>query len=163
MKRKNKKNKLVHKHKIIILSALMLASLAIGFTGTRLEREASANIAPTIHARKSAKIDQTKAIDQIPVSRGVIRTITMYTSREQETDASPCISADGTNICQVSYNVCASNAHKIGQRLKIEGLGECIVKDRMNRRYTNSVDWYAKYDLARALKFGRQKLEVIEL
>lgn len=110
-------------------------------------------------AHHEAVLIQKQAIE----SKGVVREITMYTSRSEETDASPCISADGTDICKVSYNVCASNSHKIGQKLLVKGLGECIVKDRMNSRYHNRIDWYAKMDLARALKFGKQKLEVIEL
>lgn len=158
MKRKHKK--LVHKNKIILTVAVMIGAVVIGFTGKLAEREAEANIAPTVNV---TRIVQPKAIDQIPTSRGTLREITMYTSREAETDSTPCISADGTDICKVNYNVCASNAHKIGQRLEIKGLGECIVKDRMNSRYKNSIDWYAKFDLERALKFGRQKLEVVEL
>ncbi len=89
-------------------------------------------------------------------------TITMYNSFKNQTDDSPCISADGTNICKVNYNVCASNDYKFGTRLRIEGLGECIVRDRMNRRYTNQnrIDFYAGYDLKRAISFGKRKLEI---
>ena len=158
--KRTKNRKLVHKNKIILTVAVMIGAAVIGITGKLAEREAEANIAPTVNV---ARIDQPKAIDQIPAKSGVIREITMYTSREAETDSTPCISADGTDICKVDYNVCASNAHKIGQRLEIKGLGECIVKDRMNSRYNNSIDWYAKFDLERALNFGRQKLEVVEL
>ena len=99
-----------------------------------------------------------------PVSDRIIREVTMYTSRPEETDETPCISADGTNICEVDYNVCATNAFPIGTRLYVDKLGECIVKDRMNKRYgKNSIDWYVKDDLVRALKFGRQKLLVTVL
>ena len=92
--------------------------------------------------------------------KGIIREITMYTSREAETDDSPCISADGTNICQVDYAVCASNAFPLGTKLMIDKLGECLVKDRMNARYTQAVDYYVKFDLTRAISFGRQRLAV---
>ena len=112
---------------------------------------------------KCFKRQHKKEIKKLPINedKGTIRTVTMYTSRVQETDNSPCISADNTNICEVDYNVCASNAFKFGTVLEIVGLGECIVKDRMNRRYPNRVDWYAKMDLQRALKFGKQNLKVI--
>jgi len=91
---------------------------------------------------------------------GTIREITMYTSRVEETDASPFITANGTDLREIDYNACASNAFPFGTELRIEGLGDCVVIDRMNKRYSNSVDWYAGMDLQRALKFGRQNLLV---
>jgi len=96
-------------------------------------------------------------------NNGIIREITMYTSRVEETDSTPCISADGTDICKVDYNVCATNAFPIGTKLNIDKLGDCIVKDRMNKRYKERVDWYAKMDLTRALSFGKQNLKVIKI
>lgn len=107
-------------------------------------------------------LDSVKCPDEsVPVA-GQMREITMYTSRVQETDSTPCISADGTNICKVDYNVCASNAYPFGTKLRIQGLGDCIVRDRMNRRYKDRIDWYAGMDLQRALKFGKQNL-IIEI
>jgi 3D (Asp-Asp-Asp) domain-containing protein len=91
---------------------------------------------------------------------GTIREITMFTSRIEETDASPFITANGTDLRNINYNACASNAFSFGTKLQIEGLGDCVVVDRMNKRYSNSVDWYAGTDLDRAIKFGRQKLLV---
>ena len=123
----------------------------------------------TLRAKPAKKIEPkvepkpTSQVEIANVPRGTIREVSMYTSRKQETDNSPCISADGTNICKVKYNVCASNAFPLGTKLYVEGLGECIVKDRMNRRYKNAVDWYAGMDLQRALRFGRRKLLVVEL
>mgnify|MGYP001598909349 CR=1 FL=1 len=96
---------------------------------------------------------------------GQTATITMYNSFANQTDSSPCISADNTNICKANYNVCASNDYKFGAKIKIDKLGICIIKDRMNRRYTGKgrIDFYAGYDLQRALNFGRQKLNIIIL
>lgn len=89
----------------------------------------------------------------------------MYTSRVSETDESPCISADGSNICELyakGQNICASNDYKIGTKLHIVGLGDCVVKDRMARKYTNTgaVDWYNGMDVAGARKFGKQFIDV---
>jgi len=107
-----------------------------------------------------------------------LRTVTMYTSRPEETDASPCIGAGGQDQCAMwksGQNICASNEFKIGTLLRIEGLGECIVLDRMNKRYTNNIDWYNGYDeecldgydkydicpqLREALKFGAKQKQV---
>jgi len=97
------------------------------------------------------------------VTKGQIREITMYNSLPEQTDGSPCIAAFGDNICEVDYNVCATNAFPKNTKLKVKGLGECIVKDRMNSRYAERIDWYAGMDRDRAVKFGLQRLEVVEI
>ena len=94
--------------------------------------------------------------------------VSAYTSRVQETDSSPCIAANGKDICKLhkqGIQTCASNDYKLGAKLKIEGLGECIVSDRMNRRYTGTgrVDFYMGMDLKGALSHGVKKLMVTEL
>lgn len=91
--------------------------------------------------------------------------VTMYNSVPEQTDESPCISADGSNICDLfakGQNICASNDYKIGTKLHIVGLGDCVVKDRMARKYTNTgaVDWYNGMDVAGARKFGKQFIDV---
>ena len=80
--------------------------------------------------------------------QGIIRTVTSYTSTPEQTDSTPCIGADG-NVCELwekEYNICASNAFAFGTILRIDELGDCIVKDRMNGRFPNRVDWYSGYD-----------------
>jgi 3D (Asp-Asp-Asp) domain-containing protein len=91
--------------------------------------------------------------------------VTMYNSVPEQTDDSPCTSSDGSNICDLfakGQNICASNDYKIGTMLTVEGLGDCVVKDRMNSRYTNTgaVDWYNGMDVAGARKFGKKFIEV---
>ncbi len=91
--------------------------------------------------------------------------VTMYTSRVEETDLSPCTSADGSDICKLyatGKNICASNDYPFGTLLTVPGLGDCVVKDRLNRRYnkTGAVDWYAGIDLKRAISYGKQFVEV---
>lgn len=93
-------------------------------------------------------------------SAGTIREITMFTSRVSETDGDPCTAAWGENICKMDFNVCATNAFPHNTKLFVAGLGECVVKDKMNSRYTSRVDWYAKMDFNRAITFGKQNLLV---
>ena len=96
----------------------------------------------------------------------IIVEMSAYTSREAETDSSPCISADGSNICNYDGCVVASNDFDLGSKVEVEGFGDCIVKDRMNRRYSFSktgkynMDMYMRYDLDKALKFGRQQVNI---
>lgn len=94
---------------------------------------------------------------------GTIREVTAYTSEVGQTDDSPCIAADGSDICAryaAGENICASNAFPLGSKITVDHLGTCTVADRMNRRYSNRVDWYFWKDTARALKMGRQNLLV---
>ena len=88
--------------------------------------------------------------------------VSAYTSRTEETDGSPCISADNTNICEYKGCVIASNDYPLGSKIELEGVGECIVKDRMNSRYTGTgnMDLYMGMDLEKALAFGRKKVNI---
>ncbi len=106
------------------------------------------------------------------------RTVTMYTSRPEETDRTPCVGSSGQDQCALwlaGQDVCASNEFALGTVLYVEGLGECTVLDRMNARYDTNVDWYAgfdpdcldgydKYDvcprLQEAVRFGARQREV---
>lgn len=109
---------------------------------------------------------------------GVLREVTMYTSRPEETDATPCIGASGQDQCVLwrnGQNICATNAFPIGTELHIDKLGDCLVMDTMNSRFSERIDWYAGYDddcldgydkydvcptLKRAKNFGLQNLLV---
>jgi len=93
-------------------------------------------------------------------------TVTMYTSRPEETDSSPCIAASNVDICtlkKAGVNTCASNDYPFGTRITVEGLGTCTVLDRMNSRYTGKshLDWYAGKDLEGALAFGSRKMSAL--
>lgn len=59
---------------------------------------------------------------------------------------------------------CASNDYEFGTKLNIEGLGECVVRDRMNSRYTGTgnVDYYSGKNLEKALSIGR-KMRTVEV
>lgn len=92
----------------------------------------------------------------------IVVEMSAYTSRVEETDNSPCISADGTNICEYDGCVVASNDYEFGTKIVVDGFGECEVKDRMNSRYngTGNMDIYFKMDLEGALEFGRRQVRV---
>lgn len=95
--------------------------------------------------------------------QGFKRTVVAYNSAANQTDATPCLSADGSNICQLyidGENVCAANFVKLGTLLEVEGLGTCVVHDRMNARFPNSVDWFMGDDIGAAIQFGKQTLNV---
>lgn len=89
--------------------------------------------------------------------------VTAYTSSKKETDATPCIAADMTNICRrhaAGEAICATNRYPFGTKLVIEGLGTCTVADRTHRRYAHRIDWYFGKDRAAAKAFGKRQLTV---
>lgn len=113
------------------------------------------------HAKHSEPI-VTEA--RTPIS-STIREVTAYNvGVVAQNDASPCISANGENIClavERGYKRCAANFVPFGTRLYVEGFGECLVTDRMNSRYQNRVDVaMSKDEIDRAVKFGLQHLTV---
>ncbi len=76
----------------------------------------------------------------------------------------PCLSANGENICialEKGYKRCAANFVPLGTRLNVEGVGQCLVTDRMNERYHYRVDIAMKKDeLKKAKKFGLKRLKI---
>lgn len=96
---------------------------------------------------------------------GTIREVSAYTSFPEQTDDTPCIAADGSDICERYAQgelICAANFVPLGSKLTIDHYGTCTVADRMNRRFTSRVDVYLGYDTPRALRFGVQNLYVEE-
>jgi len=84
-------------------------------------------------------------------------TMTAYNSEVAQCDASPCITANGFNVCEHGIeDTVAANFLKFGTEIRIPELfGDkiFIVRDRMNARYTNRVDvWLLHKD--NAIDFG---------
>ncbi len=91
-----------------------------------------------------------------------IRVVTAYNAGDpRQTDDTPCISANGENICKAlakGKKRCAANFVPLGSHLHVEKIGVCLVTDRTNKRYLDIAMQKDKYHEAR--RFGRQKLTV---
>ena len=93
---------------------------------------------------------------------GLVREVTAYNVgvRGQTSDR-PCLGATGKNLCRLvaqGLKVCAANFVDHETILNIEGYGECVVLDRMNRRFAHRVDIAMRKDeVDRALEFGIQR------
>jgi len=94
-------------------------------------------------------------------------TSTAYSSDVAQTDSTPCITADGFNVCENgAENVVAANFLPFGTKIKIPKLfGDRIfvVHDRMNARYYYRVDvWMTSRD--RAMQYGKRyiKIQIVE-
>lgn len=104
-----------------------------------------------------------------PTENKNIRKVAMtaYNSEPGQTDDSPCITANGFNVCAHGIeDTVAANFLPMGTKIKIPdyfGDRVFVVRDRMNARYQERVDiWMLKK--SDALKFGVRvaKIEVID-
>ena len=90
-------------------------------------------------------------------------TVTSYTSRAEETDSSPHITACNTPVVVGGVAVSRDLFELIGgcgKKVLLKGYGTLTINDKMNRRYKNSVDIWAG-DLKAARLHGRQTAELI--
>ena len=105
---------------------------------------------------------------QYKVISSSIHPVTAYTSEVAQCDESPCITANGFNVCTHNEeDVIAANFLKFGTKVRIPELfGDRIftVQDRMNSRFPNHVDVGMK-DHTQAIQFGVTvaTIEVVEL
>ncbi|MDD4289682.1 MAG: hypothetical protein PHH83_00190 [Patescibacteria group bacterium] len=99
--------------------------------------------------------------DRIPKKYMV--SVSAYNSEVAQTDASPCITANGFNLCEHDQeDVIATNMFAFGTKVKIPSIDSdrvFTVVDRMNSRYQNHVDIWMK-DRGDAIQFGRKTLEI---
>lgn len=108
----------------------------------------------------------TAQFEVIDIKSGDIREATAFNSVPEQTDATPCIAADGSNICErfaAGECLIAGNFARLGSKHYVNGFGECTLIDRMNKRYPNRIDIFFGYDVKAAREFGVQKLIVKSL
>lgn len=114
---------------------------------------------------KDLEIDESIRVNFLPeheerkpvIMRTGVHTMTAYNSDPRQTDNTPCITANGFDVCKHGIeDTVAANFLKFGTKVMIPELfGDrvFIVRDRMNKRYPNRVDvWLKDYD--DAIKFG---------
>jgi 3D (Asp-Asp-Asp) domain-containing protein len=94
------------------------------------------------------------------------RTITAYNSEVGQCDDSPCITANGFNVCEHGIeDTIAANFLKFGTKVRIPELfGDrvFIVRDRMNGRFSDRVDvWMVNKQDARNFGVKFAKIEVL--
>lgn len=94
-------------------------------------------------------------------------TVTAYNSVPGQTDASPCIAANGKDICALhkqGISTCAA-AMPFGIKLEVDGFGTCIVMDRLAPKYANRVDIHmgGADSIAKAKAWGIRKNTTIRI
>jgi 3D (Asp-Asp-Asp) domain-containing protein len=113
---------------------------------------------PQIEANQKAFI-RGEAGAGIGDEGGQYATVTGYTSRVQETDSSPYITASGVDLKKRFDCIVAHNSLPFGTKVAIDDVGVCEVQDRGALR--NGKNWFDVYfgnDVKRALEFGKREL-----
>jgi 3D (Asp-Asp-Asp) domain-containing protein len=112
----------------------------------------------------NGKLPESDSAD-VDFSKNV--TLTAYNSEVGQTDDSPCITANGFNVCENGIeDTVAANFLPFGTKIKIPALfGDrvFVVRDRMNKRFSNRVDVWM-IEKPDAVKFGVKvaRIEVLE-
>ena len=96
-------------------------------------------------------------------------TFTAYSLSVDETDDTPCIGAGNNNLCELRpilrencQIICASRDLPLDTIVYIDGFGECVIKDRMNKRYAGTGRIDILMDTKQeALNFGIRTLNYV--
>ncbi len=109
----------------------------------------------TVDKKKKELKQSEESVEKIRWSKRY--TMTAYNSEVAQCDASPCITANGFNVCKHHIeDTVATNFLPFGTKIRIPELfGDriFIVRDRMNKRYQNRIDvWLLHRD--NAIDFG---------
>lgn len=148
---------------VVMIAITIIASAVVEKNAFKASVESEAPVADTFPVKPREYLPQAQNRAVAVRSAGDSREVVAYNSVPGQTDATPCISADGSDICTLyeqGEDTCAANFVKLGSKLEVEGLGTCVVRDRMNARYPNHVDWYMGDDVEAARNFGRRYLKV---
>ena len=105
--------------------------------------------------------EENISVEVVKEQYAVVKTftvpITSYTSTVDQTDSTPCITANGFNLCTHNQeDVIAANFLPFGTKVRIpEHFGDRIftVQDRMNSRYYYRADIWLR-DRTDAIKWG---------
>ena len=97
--------------------------------------------AKSVELTDSQQVRLPEIENKINTSKPLSILVSMYNLGDpNQNDSSPCVGASMVNLCQlIKYTpICASNCYDMGTILEVQGLGTCIVLDRMNKRHTVS-------------------------
>ena len=164
-RRKLTKKRMQMRIDITILTALMIGAAAIGIASKLPYTVSEAQNDTIVRPAQAASASTTPATlpRLIDIKTGTIREATAYNSVPEQTDATPCIAADGTDICQrfqAGECIIGANFVPLGTKIYVDHFGLCTVADRMAKKHPNRIDVFMDKDIDRAIHFGLQKLLV---
>ena len=136
---------------IILISFLMV------FTFPQISYLAYAENRGFLNTLPQAETKELKLVKTINMP------VTAYSSTVDQCDSTPCITANGFNLCENNkQNVIASNYLPFGTKVKFPDYDPdtiYTVQDRMNARYYQRADIWMK-TRSEAIAFGYQNLKM---
>ncbi len=91
-------------------------------------------------------------------------TVTAYNSVPWQTDSTPCVSADGSDICKLHEQGDLSCAASLpfGTKINVPGFGVCTVRDRLAPKYSYRIDLYfgGADKIQAAREWGKRQVDV---
>jgi len=138
---------------------LLILALIWQFAFPRLSSEAQ-----TLDANDLAELKQAQFQEELgQLIRSISVPVTAYNSLPGQTDSTPCITANGFDLCQNNQqNVIAANFLKFGTKVRFPDYDPntiYTVQDRMNARYAHRADIWMK-TTADARQFGLKTLKM---
>lgn len=137
-------------------------------TATQMVYDAIQQRGFTVLDRHDSKLPEVQNVEPEPeVDYTKLYTVTAYNSVPWQTDSTPCISADGSNICklrELGDHSCAA-ALPFGTKVNIPGFGVCTVRDRLAPRFSYRIDVYfgGADQITAAKQWGKRHVEVAVL
>jgi len=125
----------------------------------------SVEVSNSIPEFKEMTVTMPGKIEIEATKAGAIREVTAYNVGDiTQCWGDPCVSANGSDICSLvnsGEKLAAANFVPFGTILRIEGLGDYRVIDRMNERYGQRIDIAMPLsEKKQAIKFGLKRLRV---
>ena len=145
----------------IIVGAIALFAICFPVLGASTKTPSQSNEIASIQSNSLLPISSPHSPEKVIGKEVVI--ITAYTSRPEETDDTPFITASNT---RVRPGIIATNMFPFGTRIRIPSLyGDKIfvVEDRMNARKNYQIDiWFSDTQVARDFGVKYADIEVLE-
>ncbi len=149
------------KNRSILLAIGIAASLLSVWAGSRVDMQVHKLKRLSATAPGIVVGDNGTKLERVRLA-GMVREVTAYNvGVPEQTSDNACIGASGENLCRLvdaGRKICAANFVALGTILHIDHYGECVVLDRMHRRFSRRVDIAMRQDAVdEAIEFGLQK------
>lgn len=144
--------------RVAIIAALLVLVFQFGFPNSSYVALAELQEDHSLNYPNTFPQSQEK---QLKLVRTVTIPVTAYNSEPGQTDSTPCITANGFDLCENNEeNVIATNMLPFGTKVKFPDYDPdtvFTVQDRMNARYYHKADIWMK-EKSDAIKFGHRTL-----
>ena len=117
---------------------------------------------------QEAQVEEISPLAELGEPSRVIKVpVTAYNSLPEQTDSTPCITANGFDLCKNNtQNVIAANFLPFGTKVRFPDYDPntiYTVQDRMNARYNYRADiWMKNYADAREFGIRQLKMEIYQ-